>query len=80
MSIVRDALILAGWAAGWIITARLLFVWHARAEDCQHQDIDHTFAPVVSGLIWPLLLAVAIALLPFIAVGWLISRPTRTRT
>lgn len=69
---MRELLTLAGYLAGWIVTARLLFVWQAREDD----EAD-SFVPVVLGLIWPIVLGVTVALVPFAAVGWLISRPTR---
>lgn len=65
---------LAGWLAGWVITARLLFVWEVRSDE----DADG-FTAVVFGLIWPLLLGVVVVLAPFVAVGWLITRPVRRR-
>lgn len=73
---MRDLLILAGWLVGWVATARLLFVWGARQPPYGDED---GFAPTVIGLIWPVLLGVMIVLLPFLAVGWLISRPVRRR-
>lgn len=67
-------LTIAGWAAGWLITARLLFVWESR----QRGGSDG-FLPTYFGLFWPLLWVIAVASLPFLAARWLISRPVRPR-
>lgn len=75
--LTRDVLGLGGWLAGWLVTARLLFVWLERNDDGDG-DGD-PFIPVVVGLIWPVLLGIGIVLLPFLGVGWLISRPVRAR-
>ena len=68
---MRDLLILVGYAVGWLATA-LWIAWAARND-----GEDNTFAAVVLGLLWPLLLGVAVALFPFLAVGWLVSRLTQ---
>lgn len=69
-------LTIAGWAAGWLITARLLFVLEWR-------QLGGTppggFLPTFLGLLWPLWLAIAVVSLPFLAAWWLISRPVRPR-
>lgn len=72
---VRDTLILIGYAVGWVLTA-LWLAWPPRG-DGPHED--NTFAATVLGLLWPLWLAMAAALTPFVVVGWLVSRVTRGR-
>lgn len=70
-----NILVIGGWLAGWLVTARLLFVWQERDGE---GDGD-AFVPVVVGLTWPILLGIGIALLPFLGIGWLVSRPAKAR-
>lgn len=75
---MRDALTLGVYMLGWVCTARALFVWGSRHPDGEGQGQDG-FVATVAGLIWPVLLFVAVVLAPIVAVGWLISRPVRRR-
>ena len=73
---MKELLFLLAWLAGWVVTARVLFVRWRRDDP----EAD-TFIPTVAGLIWPVLLGVVVALSPLLAVGWLVSlRPPGSRS
>lgn len=67
-------LVIGGYLLGWIITARLLFV--AAMRDGAESD---GFASTFLALAWPVMLGGLVVLAPFVAVGWLVSRPVRHR-
>lgn len=71
---MADIAKLGGYILGVLIVGRLVFLW-CRGDDDTHDDA--TFFGVVAGVLWPLMLAAAIVLSPFYAIGWAISRPTR---
>jgi hypothetical protein len=70
---MRDWIALGIYVAGYLTTARILYVM----AEGDGKPEDGAFVGVVFGLVWPLLLAVTLAVLPLMGIGWLISRPTR---
>jgi hypothetical protein len=72
---VIDLLKLGGYVLGVLITGRVVFLWSRKDKDTS--DDDATYFGVVAGVLWPILLGVGMLLAPFIAIGWLISRPPR---
>jgi hypothetical protein len=71
---VTDLAKLAGYLLAVLTAGRIAYLWARKHGDSPD---DATFTGVLAGVLWPIVAAVALALLPFIAIGWLVSRPTR---
>lgn len=63
-----------GYLLAVLIVGRIVFVGAHNRGMCHD---DATFVAVVAGVFWPVVALATAALLPFIAIGWLVSRPTR---
>lgn len=73
-----------GYPLMMVVTARILFVLQRPHEfgyengyTPRQQREDAVGSAVIGGMLWPVLVVMLVAFLPFAAVGWLISRPTR---
>jgi hypothetical protein len=71
---VTDLAKLAGYLLAVLTAGRIAYIWARKHGDSPD---DATYTGVLVGVLWPIVAGVALALLPFIALGWLISRPTR---
>jgi hypothetical protein len=71
---MADLAKLAGYLLAVLVVGRVAFIGARRHGD---DPDDATYLAVLVGVLWPIVVGVALALLPFIAIGWLVSRPTR---